>query len=33
MSRKHIAIDEQAILSKIAARRGFGSLHSDLGLG
>ena len=33
MSRHRIVIDEEAILSKIAARRGFGSLHSDLGLG
>ena len=32
-SQHRIVIDEEAILSKIAARRGFGSLHSDLGLG
>ena len=33
MTRHRNNIDEKAILSKIAARRGFGSLHSDLGLG
>ena len=33
MSKHRIMIDEEAILSKIAARRGSGSLHSDLGLG
>ena len=33
MSQRHIMMNEEEILSKIAARRGAGSLHSDLGLG